>query len=118
MSPIGKRVVGAEVAHRALGPGAATIPGFARGIAVAHEQDVLGLLATGDEHRDGLGLVEAGQVVEVAVGPVVVVDVAVALALGRGGNDGDGALAHQLHQLLAAARVLVFTQGHGQRCVS
>ncbi len=114
----GEGIVSAEVAHCTLGPGAAAVPGFARRITVAHEQHVLRVLAAGDQHRDRFGFVETGEVVEVAVGPVVVMDIAVALALGRGGNDGDGALAHQLHQLLAAARVLVFTQGHGQRSVS
>ena len=40
-----KRVVGAEVAHRAPGTGASAIPGLARRIAIAHEQDVFALRA-------------------------------------------------------------------------
>ena len=106
-----ERIVGAEIAHGALGTGAAPVPGLARRVAVAHEQDVLGLLAAGDQHRHRFGLVESGQVVEVAVRTIVIVDVAVALALGRGGQDRDRSLAHGLHQLAPAASVLVFAQG-------
>jgi hypothetical protein len=107
-----KRVVGAVVAHRAFGACATSVPGFARRVAIPHEEDVLGLLASGNQHRHSLGLVETRQVVEVAVGAIVVVDVAVALLLGRGRQDRDGALAHGLHQVPAAAGVLVFTQDH------
>ena len=109
-----KSIVGAVITHRTVGTGATTVPGLAGGITVAHEQDVFGLLATGNQHRHCLGLVEAREVVEIAVRPIVVMDVAVALTLGRRGDDGDGALAHELHELLAAARVFVFAQGHGR----
>ena len=90
-----ERVVGAVVARRSLGPGAPTVPRLARRIALAHEQHVLRLRAAGDQHRDRLGLGEAREVVEIAVGAVVIVDVAVARLLGHRRQDRDAALAHQ-----------------------
>ena len=110
-----ERIVGAVVAHGAIRSGATAIPGLAGRVAIAHEQDVFAVRASRNQHGHRFRFVETGQVMEIAVGPVVVMDVAVALPLGRGGKDGDGALAHELHQLVAAARVFVFAQGHGNR---
>ena len=72
-----ERVVGAEVLLRAVDAGARSVPDLALGIARPHEHRRLRLrFAVEDEH--GLRLVEAGQVVEVGVLPVLVLDVVVA----------------------------------------
>ena len=98
-----KGVIGAEVAHRARGSGAAAVPGFARRIAIAHEQDVFALRTPGHQHRDGFGLREAGEIEEVAVGTVGVFDIVVAQPHRRGRHDGDGVAPHELHQGATAA---------------
>ena len=74
----GKGVVGAKIASRALRAGASAVPGLARRIAIAHEQNVFALWTAGHQHRHRFGLGEAGQVEEIAVRPVGVLDVVVA----------------------------------------
>ena len=71
------------------------------------------LLAPGNQHGHRLGLGETGQIEEVAVLPVGVLDVVVAHAHRCGGNDGDGIAAHQLHQLAAAAGEFVTSEWRG-----
>jgi hypothetical protein len=106
-------VVCAEVAHRASRPRAAAVPGLARRIAIAHEQDVLALRPAGHEHRDGLGLGEAGEIEKIAVRPVGVLDVVVAQPDGRRRHDGDGVSPHELHQRAAApAEFVAPDRGH------
>ena len=97
-------IVGAVVAGGALGPGALAVPGLALRVAIAHEQDVFGLLAARHQHGDRLRLAEAGQVVKVAVLAIGVLDVVVALPHRRRRQDRDGVAPHQAHQLAAAAR--------------
>ena len=106
-------VVGAEVPGGAVRSCALAVPGLPRGIAVPYEQDVLGLRASGYQHGHRLRLVEPGEVMKIAVGPVVVMDVTVALLLGGGRQDGDAPLAHHAQQLAATPRELVFANGHG-----
>ena len=110
-----KGVVGAVVARGALGPGAPAVPGLARRIAIAHEQDVFALRTARHQHRDGLGLVETGEIEEVAVGPVGVFDVVVAHAHGRGGHDGDRIAAHLLQQRAAAPLEFLASDGRDTR---
>jgi hypothetical protein len=57
------------------------------------------------------GLVEAGEIKEVAVGPVGVLDIVVAQADRGGGHHGDGIAAHELHQRAAPAREFLATDG-------
>ena len=115
MSAIGKRVVGAEVARRAVGTGAPAVPGFARRIAIAHEENVFALRAARHQHRHRFGLRETGEIEEVAVGPVRVFDVVVAHAHGRGGHDGNRIAAHLLEQCAAAAFEFFAPDGEGTR---
>jgi hypothetical protein len=70
------RLVRAEALLGAVHSGTRTIPYFAGRIARAHEEGHLAL--DGVEHQDALGLVEAGEVVEIRILPVVVFDVVVA----------------------------------------
>ena len=93
-------LVEAEALLRALRPAAKAVPGFALFVLLAAEQQAPGLRA-GDDHQHGLGLREAGEVVEMAVEAVGVVRVAVAYALRRGRNDRHAAL-HRLREAGAA----------------
>ena len=99
----GKSMVGAVVARGAFGPRAPSIPGLARRIAIAHEEDVFTLRASRHQHRNRVGLRESGEIEEIAVGPVGVFDIVVAHAHRRGGHDGDRIAAHLLEQCAAAA---------------
>ncbi len=101
-----KGVVGAVVGDGALGARPAAVPQLLVGVAIAAEHEVFAVGATGYQHGDGVGLGEAGEIVEVAVGSVVVQRVAAAHALGRRGDDGDGAGADELLEVPAPAREL------------
>ena len=100
-------VVGAVVADRALGTRPRAVPGLARRVAVAHEQHELPLRPAGNQHGDGLRLGEGGQVVEVAVGAVVVLDVVVAHAHRGSRQDRDRVAPHVPHQQAAPPRELI-----------
>ena len=65
-----ERIVGAVRRDGALRPRARPVPELALGIALAAEHQEFALRPTRHEHRDGLGLREAREVEEVAVGPV------------------------------------------------
>ncbi len=104
-------IVGAVVAPRPGRSGAPAVPGLAQRVALAHEQDVLGLGPARHQHGHRLGFCEAGQVVEVAVLAVGVLDVVVAQAHRGGRQHGDGVTPHQLHQRPAAVRELVSCHG-------
>jgi hypothetical protein len=104
-------VIGAVRLHGAIRPRAGAVPGLARGIAVPHEQDELALRPAGNQHRDCLRLRERGQVVEVAVGTVVVLDVVVAHAHRGCGQDRNGLAAHVAHQQAPALRKLIPAHG-------
>ena len=97
-------VVEAVRRHRALGPGARAVPGFALGVAVAAEQQGLAVLPARHQHQHRLGLGETAQVPEVAVLAVGIVGVVAAHAFGRGRQDEDGVLVRHAHELLAATR--------------
>jgi len=84
-----KGIVRAVIARRARRTRTPSIPGLARRIAVAHEQDVLGLGTPGHQHGHGLGLAEARQIVEIAVLAEWIFDVAVAVPDGCRGQHGD-----------------------------
>src|SRR5690606_6880370 len=101
-----KRVVGAVVGDRPLGSGARSVPQLALGIALAAEEQELALRPARREHGDGLGLLETGQVIEVAVRTIVEQRVAAAYALGRGNDDGDALRADDVHERLAPLREL------------
>ena len=76
---------------REVGTVAETVPDLALDVFLAAEEDRARFFPQHqDQHR--LGLAKAGEVIEAAVPPVVVVAVGVARALGRG-RDGDDALA-------------------------
>ena len=114
----GPRLVEAEGLARGLGAPAVAVPDLAFFVLFAAEEDLLGLLA-GDQHHDGFGFAEGGEVVEVAVVAVGVVGVAVAHALGRGGQDGDAAAGglHALHEAGAAGAEGGGVDGGEARCV-
>jgi hypothetical protein len=78
----------AECRRGGLGAQPVAIPDLALGMARPAQQ---GASPAAAQHQPGLGLVEAGEVVEMAVGPVGVVGVAVARALGRRGQQGHAA---------------------------
>jgi hypothetical protein len=67
-----ERVVGAEGVHGAFRSRARPVPKLALRIALAAKEQKLPLLPPGHEHGDGVRLGKAGQIVEVAVRPVVV----------------------------------------------
>jgi hypothetical protein len=87
----GIRLVEAEMLAGELGAVAESVPDLALEVLLAAEKDGARLVAQHhDEHR--FGLAEAGEVVEAAVPPVVVVGIGVARALRRGGQDHDAVL--------------------------
>src|SRR6185312_14785002 len=91
----GECVVRAIRAPRTCRTGAPSVPGLTCRVALAHEEDVFSVVAPRDQDRHRLGLVEAGQIIEVTVLPVRVFDVVVAVAYRRRGQDGDGVAAHE-----------------------
>ena len=111
-----KGIPGAVLLDGARRTCAPPVPGLAQRVPVPHEEHVLRVLAAGDEHRDRLRLAESGQIEEVAVLPVGVLDVVVAVPHRRRGHDRDAVLAHDAHELAPAARELLalqsFESGH------
>ncbi|MCY1397965.1 hypothetical protein D9M71_129890 [compost metagenome] len=101
----GEGLVGAVVAQRALLAGAQAVPQLTLGIALAAEQHVLAMLAAGDQGHHRFRLGEAGEVLEVAVLAVNVLDIAVADVHRRRRQDGDAVGLHLLHQRLAPTGV-------------
>ena len=63
------------------------------------------------QYRDRIGFWKSGEIVEIAVGAVGILDVAVAQTLRRTGNDGNRAIAHQGHQTLAALGEFLLVHG-------
>ena len=105
--PDRERIVGAVFLDCALRACARPVPGLASRIAVAHEQHELALRAARQQDRDGLGFLERGQVVEIAVRTVLVLDVVVAGPDRRGRQDRDCVPAHEPHQLPPPTREFI-----------
>ena len=114
----GKRIVRAVALDRALGTGPRTVPRLAQRVALADEQQVLGVDPSRHQNRDGFRLGKAGQIVEMAVLPVGVLDVAIAVTHRRRRKNRDRILADHAHELPAAARELLAIHGCAQcsRC--
>jgi hypothetical protein len=74
---------------------------------LAHEQEILGVRAARHQHRHGIGLGKAAQVIELAVLAIGVLDVAVAVAHRCRRQHGDRVLADHAHELAPAARELL-----------
>ena len=111
----GEGVIRAKVANRALGARTQAVPQFALGIALAAEQHVLAVLATGHQHDHRFGLGETAQVLEIAVLAVNMLDIAVADGHGGGRQDRDAVGFHLRHERLAAPGVFRFgDMDHGQ----
>ncbi len=105
----GETVVHAEHLRCAVGPHPFAGPLFEPGFALFAEQNHLAVLAAWCEYQHGVGLFEAGQVIEVAALTEQVFGVAVADQQFRRRQHGDGARRHQLHQLLPSALILILT---------
>ena len=69
---------------------AVPVPVLAAGVRLAHEEHFLAGLVARHQHEDRVFLIDAGQVEQVAVLPVLVVDVGGEDALRRAPEDGDG----------------------------
>ena len=114
-----KRIVRTIVPRRPFRPGTTSVPGFAGGVSITHEQHVLGLRASRDQNGNRLGLRKTGEVEEITVGPIVIENVAVAGLLRHCRQDGDAALADHFHELAAATNEFSFTHatlGELERC--
>ena len=109
-----ERIIGAEPAARARRTGTPAIPGLACRITVSHEQQVLALRSPRHQHRDRLRFGETGEVVEVAVLPIGVLDVVVAQMHGRSGDDGDGIAPHLAHQRTSAPGIFLAADRRGR----
>ena len=96
-------VIGAVVFDRAIRARASAVPDLTLAITLAHEQDILGWRATRNQHCDRFGLVEAGQIIKIAVLPVVVLDITIAVAHRGRRQDRDGITTHLAHECAAAA---------------
>ena len=94
-----KGVVRSIMLHGAFGARPGAVPGFAHCIALAHEQQILPLRPSRTQHRHGIGLRKAAQIMEMAVLPVGVFDIAIAMTHWRGREYGDGILADNSHEL-------------------
>ena len=93
----------------------ATVPDFPLLVLGAHEQDELALRPARCQHRNGFGLVKAGQILKVTVLAKAIMCVAGAHGLVRCRNDGNAGLANAFHQLDAAFEVfclVCWTQSH------
>ncbi len=101
----GKGVVGTVFTYRAVLPGPQAVPELALGIALAAEQHVLAMLAPGNQRDHRFRLGEAGEVLEVAVLAVDMLDIAVADVHRRRRQNGDAVGFHLLHQRLASTGV-------------
>lgn len=75
-----KSIISTKITDGTFLAGAQAVPEFLFRIALATEQDVFAVLAAGDQHQYRFRLVKTGQVIEVAVGPVGIVDAVVAVA--------------------------------------
>jgi hypothetical protein len=91
-----------SAAGAASGPRRKAVPDLALQVLGRAEQRGA---AVARQHQPGVGLGEAGQVIEVAVVAKQEVAVAVALALGRGRDDGDAVLAQLRGEARAALGV-------------
>jgi hypothetical protein len=111
----GERGVRPEVAHRALDAGAAPGPRLLGGIARAHEQHETGLVVPRPQHDHRPGLLEPGQIKDVAVLPELVVRVAVAELFGRGREHQRRVGPDPAHQLGAALGIWGRRGGAGNR---
>ena len=85
----GEGRVGAETLERALDAGAQAVPSLGLRVSGTDEERV-GLVGGRVQHRDGIGLGEAGQEVEVGILTEGVGDVVVAGLLSPGRDDRDG----------------------------
>ena len=94
----GQRLIHAEGFHRRLRAEQNAFPQFLLRILRLAEQHGLALLPPRNEREQGLGFGEPGQIIEIAVLAVGVVDIAAAHALRRRGEQGDGAGAELRHQ--------------------
>ncbi|MNQ79739.1 hypothetical protein D3C85_946920 [compost metagenome] len=111
----GEGVVGAILADGAVLTGAQAIPQLALGITFAAKQHVLAMFATGNQRDHRLRLGEAGEVLEVAVLAVDMLDVAIADVHRRRRQDGDAVGFHLRHQRLAPTGVFRLGDAdHGQ----
>ncbi len=111
----GKGIVGAIFGNGPVLPGTQTVPELALGIALATEQHVFTMPATGDQGDHRLRLGETGEVLEVAVLAVDMLDITVADVHRRRRQNGDAVGFHQLHQRLAPTGVFRFRDAsHGQ----
>src|SRR5690606_14322442 len=107
------RVVGTEMGDRTLGPMPDAVPELALGITLAAEHQELALGPARHEHGNGFGLAKPGEVIEIAVGPIIKVCVAAPDFL-RGCRDyGDAVRPDELHEMAAAAGK--FLTIHGSR---
>ena len=116
-------IVRAVALDRALGTRPCAVPRLAQRVVLAHEQQILGMRTARHQHRHGIGLGKAAQVIELAVLAIGVLDVAVAMAHRGGGQDGDGVLADHAHELPPAAREFLTIHAaaaillsHGNQC--
>ena len=94
----------------AVEAGTPTVPYFLLRIALAAKQNVFPVRPAGHQHRHGLGLGKMGEIIEVAIGAILVINVAIPQTNGRRGDNCDAAL-HVLHQF--ATPLLEYLQVHG-----
>ena len=92
--PDRERGVSAEPLDRAFDTGARPVPCLAFRVALAHEEDRAVFVVGSREDQHRVGLLEAGEIPEVRVLTVGVLDVVVADVDGTRGEHGDGARAH------------------------
>ena len=102
-----KGVVRAVALDRAVGSRPCAVPGLAQRVVLAHEQQIFGLRTARHQHRDGIRLGKAAQIVEMAVLAVGVLDIAVAVAHRGRRQNRDRVLADHAHELAPAARELL-----------
>ena len=91
----------------ALGSGARTVPCLPSRIALPDEQQILCMRPTRHEDGDRLWFGKPGEIMEMTVLPIGVLDVAVAMAHRRRGQNRDRVPADHAHELPPAARKLL-----------
>src|SRR5690554_3924852 len=99
-----KRLIGAEITDTALGPGAVTGPDLQLRVARRAEQYKFAFGTAGNQQHQGIGLVEAGQVIEVTVLTKAVLGITVARFQVGGGYQRHTVSGQLLQQATAAPR--------------
>jgi hypothetical protein len=108
----GVRHLGAVHLHRTLHPGAPARPRFPFRIARLHEQNEFLLGMAGEQETHRLGFLKSGQIQQIAVLPVAILDIVGSRRHGRGREQGGRVRPDLVQKRTPAAREHLRHQDH------